>query len=69
MLMYDKYTWNVCDNVRVNIIYSVLEMPTEIIDQFAISSSFNGIALNRFVTLHMKCLEKCSNEIYLCYDW
>ena len=40
-----------CDNVRINILGSVGEIFTEILDQFPISSSFNGIVLSRFVTL------------------
>ena len=46
-----------CDNVREKILDSFWEMPTEILGQFPISSSFNGIVLSRFVTFHMKCLK------------
>ena len=44
-------------NVSINILGSVGEMSTEVPDQFPISSFFNGIVLNRFVTLHTKCLK------------
>ena len=45
------------ENSRINILGIVGEMSIEILNQFPISSSFNGIVLSRFVTLHMKCLK------------
>ena len=49
ILMDDKYTLNVCENFMGNIFDSVWEMSTEILDQFPIYSSFNGIVLSWFV--------------------
>ena len=59
MLIYDKYTLNVCGIVKENLLDSVRKMSTAILDQFPISGSFNGVVLSRFVTLHTKCLKKC----------
>ena len=36
---------------------------SQILDQLPISSSFNGIVLSRFVTLHIKCLISFLNDI------
>ena len=47
-----------CENVRINILCIVGEMYTEILDQFPISSSFNGIVLSRFVTKAYEVFEK-----------
>ena len=76
--MYDKYTWNLCENEMVNILDCVWEISTKILDQFPISSSFNGIGLSIFANFHMKCLMKFLNDIiyfmtdkknYLEFEW
>ena len=46
-----------CENVRINILISVGEMSTKIVDQFLIFGSFNRIVLSIFVNLDMKCLK------------